>query len=144
VPHPFFFNRPRSVSGEAAGLRREELAVHVQARAVLPVTRRVQVMVFGGPSFYQVRQGLVHEVAYSESYPYDEATFDGATTGRAEQSPYGFNVGGDVAYFFSRQVGVGFGAQYAGTTVHLPSADGGTVEARAGGSQAGAGLRLRF
>src|SRR6185295_23668 len=33
VPHPFFFNRARSVTADITDLKREELAVHVQARA---------------------------------------------------------------------------------------------------------------
>jgi hypothetical protein len=49
-----------------------------------------------------------------------------------------------VGYFFSRQVGVGFTVQVAGATVALPSTGGGTTEVKAGGLQAGGGLRLRF
>ena len=30
-PHPFFFNQPRAVAGDAAGVTRSETAVHVQA-----------------------------------------------------------------------------------------------------------------
>ena len=55
IPHQFFSNRLRSVSGEASGLEREELAVHVQVRSVFPVGTRFQVMVFGGPSLFQVK-----------------------------------------------------------------------------------------
>src|SRR5882672_2614067 len=47
IPHPFFFGRARNISGNVAGLQREELAVHVQARGVLPVGRRLELMVFG-------------------------------------------------------------------------------------------------
>src|SRR4029079_15604800 len=61
VPHPFFFNRPRDVEGEAAGIKREELAVHVQARATFVPTRRVHAVVFGGPSFFSVKQGIVND-----------------------------------------------------------------------------------
>lgn len=144
VPHPFFFDTPRAVSGEIGGLRREELGVHVQARGILPVGERWQVMVFGGPSFFQVEQDLVRDFSIDESYPYDEATFTGGTSGAAKKSAAGLNGGADVAFFFTRQVGIGFGVQYAGASVDLPSADGGTVELEAGGLQAGAGLRLRF
>src|SRR4030095_12066170 len=80
VPHPFFFCRLRPVSGEASGLKREERAIHVQVRGVLPVGARLQVMVFGGPSFFQVKQGVVTDFTYTDSYPYDDATFRSATT----------------------------------------------------------------
>ena len=31
IPHPFFFQQPRSISGDATGVKRTETAVHVQA-----------------------------------------------------------------------------------------------------------------
>lgn len=144
IPHPFFFSRPRAVSSEIGGLKREELAVHVQARGVFAAGRRFQVMVFGGPSFFQVKQGLVTDFTYSDSYPYDDATFRSATTATANASKMGFNVGGDVAFFFTRQVGVGGSVQFAGTNIDLRSAGGGAQSVKVGGVQSGGGLRLRF
>jgi len=144
IPHPFFFNQARAVSGDVADLKREELAVHVQARGIFPVGTRVQVMVFGGPSFFQVEQGVVTDYTYSESYPYDDASFSSATTTTASVSKMGFNAGGDVAFFFTRQVGVGATVQFSGVTVKLPGVLGSTQEVKVGGGQAGVGLRLRF
>lgn len=144
VPHPFFFNRLRAVSGGAAGLKREELGVHIQARWVLPVSTRLQVMVFGGPSFFQVKQGVVTDFTYTDSYPYDEAAFRAVTTTDASVSKVGFNGGADVGYFFTRQVGVGASLQFAGTSVDLPGAGGSTREVKVGGAKAGGGLRFRF
>lgn len=144
IPHPFFFNRARSVSGDVAGLKREELAVHVQARGIFPVGTRFQMMVFGGPSFFQVKQSVITDYTYDESYPYDAATFRSATTTRASASKIGFNTGGDVAVFFTRQLGVGAIVQFAGTSVDLPGALGATKDVKTGGGQAGVGLRLRF
>lgn len=144
VPRPFFFNRPRPVSGAAEGLSREELAIHLQARGVFPVGQRLQVMVFGGPSFFQVSQGVVTDFTYSDSYPYDDATFRAASTSDSSVSKIGFNGGGDVAFFFARQVGVGATVQFAGSTVALPAAGGASRDVRVGGLKAGGGLRLRF
>ena len=144
IPHPFFFNRPRAVRGDAGGLKREELAIHVQARGVFPLGRRFQVMLFGGPSFFQVKQGVVTDFTFTDSYPYDDATFRAATTTTAKVSKMGFNAGGDLAFFFTRQLGVGATVQFAGTTVDLPAAGGASRQVKAGGGNAGAGLRLRF
>jgi hypothetical protein len=99
---------------------------------------------FGGPSFYKVEQALVSSIRYTESYPYDVAAFDSAVTDTAEESKIGANLGGDFGYFFTHQVGVGFGAQYTRASLEFPSADGGTVEVKAGGFQIVGGLRLRF
>ena len=144
LPHPFFFNRARSVDGAVANLSRKELAVHVQARGIFPVSPRVLVMVFGGPSFFRVSQGVVTDITYTEDYPYDTASFDSAVSIGAEESKVGFNVGGDVAFFFARQVGIGFTARYAAASVELTSSAGKTIEVKAGGMQIGAGLQLRF
>jgi hypothetical protein len=113
VPHPFFFDLARSVNGTVADLSRKELGVHVQARGIFPVTPRLLVMVFGGPSFFQVTQGVATDFTYLDSYPYDSASFETAVTTTAKKNKVGFNAGGDVAFFFTRQVGVGF-------TAHIP------------------------
>jgi hypothetical protein len=144
IPHPFFFNRPRAVSGDVAGLTRDEFALHIQARVTVPVSRRLQVTGFAGPSLFRVTQGMVTDFSYSDSYPYDEATFRTAVTETRNASKIGFNVGADVGFFFSRQVGVGFSAQFSGASVPLKSAGGGTVDVKAGGAQLGGGLRLRL
>ena len=144
IPHPFFFNRARDVSGSATGLTREEIAVHVQVRALIPAGARFQATVFGGPTFFTVKQGVVTDITYADTYPYDVATFRSATTRVGSSSKLGFNAGGDLAFFFTRQLGIGATVQLAGTTVKIPSAGGGELDIKAGGMTAGGGLRLRF
>jgi len=145
VPHPIFFNRPRSVNGDVAGLERQELAVHVQARGTFPISRRADVSVYGGPSFFQVNQGLITDVSYSETYPYDTAQFAGARTTNANATTIGFNVGSDFAYFFSRNAGIGATIQFSRGTADLQGGLlGAPVRISAGGPDVGAGLRLRF
>jgi hypothetical protein len=66
-------------------------------------------------------------------------------TTTADESKVGFNVGADVGYFFTRQVGVGGTVQWAGTTIEMPGSGGtGTFDVKAGGFQAGGGVRFRF
>lgn len=144
VPHPFFFSRDRSVSGAVTGLTREELAVHLQATVIAPIGTRARVMLFGGPSFFQVTQDVVRDFSWTETYPYDIAAFSAAGTTRAKASKLGFHAGADVAVFFTRQLGLGVTVQMAGTTVKMPAASGGEQDIKAGGITAGGGLRLRF
>ena len=144
LPHPFFFNQDRSLSGDASGVTREELAVHLQVGGVFPVGTRLQVRIFGGPSFFQVKQGIVTDFTYTNAYPYDEAQFAAATTTDATASKMGFNAGGDLAFFFTRHVGLGATAQFSGTTVALPAAGGASQDVKVGGVKVGGGLRLRF
>lgn len=143
VPHPFFFNRPRTIAQDVGGLTREELAVHVQARGTFPIRNRILLTVFGGPSFFQVTQDVVDDVEYADDYPYDAITFNRAVTRSADESAIGFNAGADVGYFFTRTLGVGASLQYAGTTADFDLV-GGAADLKAGGLQFGGGLRVRF
>ena len=142
VPHPFFFNQPRTVTGEFDG-DRSETAVHIQAKWLVPVNNKMLVTIFGGPSFFTIEQDIVNDFEISESYPFDTATFTRAIATSQSESAVGMNVGGDVAYFFSPSVGVGGTVQYSGATVEM-TVPSGTADVKAGGLQVGGGLRLRF
>lgn len=142
VPHPFFFNQPRTVTGEFEG-DRSETAVHIQAKWLVPVNDKVLVTIFGGPSFFTVKQDIVNDFEYSESYPFDTATFTRAIAASQSESAVGVNVGADFAYFLSPNVGVGGVAQYSGATVEMTTPSG-TADVKAGGFQVGGGVRLRF
>jgi len=142
VPHPFFFNQARTVTGEVTG-DRSETAVHIQARWLVPLDNKMTFTIFGGPSFFKVEQDIVSDFQFLESYPFDTATFSGAIAASQSESAVGVNVGGDIAYFFSPNVGVGGTAQYSAATVEM-AVPSGTADVKAGGLQVGGGIRLRF
>jgi opacity protein-like surface antigen len=144
IPHPFFFSTPRTLTASLDGLRRKEQAVHVEVRGIAPVGKRLQVSVFGGPSFFDVTQDVVDAFTYDETYPFDTVSFRSATTRSEKVSKVGFNVGGDVSVFVTRILGVGASARFATTTVSMTGANGNAVDVKAGGLQVGGGLRLRF
>lgn len=144
VPHPLFFNRDRSISGASSPLTRRESAVRLQALVVVPVGRSFAVTGFGGPTLFNVEQQLVTDVNFSHAYPYDTATFSSAASSPASAGSVGFNVGADVAYYFTGNVGICWLTQYSRATVALPSASGDTVDVDAGGLHTAVGLRLRF
>jgi opacity protein-like surface antigen len=146
VPHPLFFNRNRNITGDVGGLKREELAVHIQAQATFTPSPKIQGVVFGGPSFFSVKQDIVNDFEITEAYPYDTATFSQGLTTTVDESKVGFHVGADVGYFFSRQVGVGGTIQWSGTTIEVPGsgASSPSFDLKAGGFQAGGGVRFRF
>lgn len=143
IPHPFFFNQPRQVSGAVTGLERSERSIDIQVRAMFPVSS-LQVSVFGGPSFLRVQRDLVTSFRVNESYPFDEATLADVGTTRAEASKVGVHAGVDVAYYFSRNVGVGGGLRFSRATAELTPIDGTTQTVELGGTRVGGGLRLRF
>lgn len=144
IPHPFFFNAHRSAAGEVTGLRRDEWAVHGQVRMVFPLGSRAEVSALGGPSLFQIQQGVITTFRYRDSYPYDTAIFDVAESTRSRKVAVGFNAGGDAAFFFTRHVGVGFTAMFSRAEADLPVAEERTLRVRAGGVTTGAGLRVRF
>jgi hypothetical protein len=142
IPHPFFDNQPREIAGTTS-LQRTETGLHLQLAWLVPAGRHLRLVLSGGPSYISLQQGLVTDVSYSETYPYDTATFSAATSTRASRGGVGFNVGVDTAWMFSRGVGAGVMAQLSRATVTL---EGGGRRARrdAGGAQIGAGLRVVF
>jgi hypothetical protein len=143
LPHPFFLQRPRQVSGEAGGMSREENAVHIQAQYLLPPFGRLSVVLAGGPSIIDVKQTAVIHVNYSEEFPYDAASFTGVDTKRATGTATGFNAGVDFQWMFTRNVGVGGLVRITKATVDL-DIDNRTIPVDAGGTQIAAGIRLAF
>nr|ADI23822.1 hypothetical protein [uncultured gamma proteobacterium HF4000_48E10] len=143
VPHRFYFNQHRTATGPAAAERRE-LAVHLVGFVTTPVTDRVTVTVFGGPSVFQVRQELVTEVTYADPSPYNAISFEGAVTAQQNLSTWGGNVGADVSMSFSRHVGIGGLVRFSRATLNLQSSDNDTVTVTVGGLQVGGGVRSRF
>lgn len=144
IPHPFLFNTPRTVSGSVADVPRREVALHLNASWVVPAGKKTQIAIFGGPSYFQVRQGLVTDVTTSSVYPYDTATFVSATTVQLSQSHLGFNTGVDITARVSKAVGVGPIVRYSRASLHFPVSAGQEVEIRAGGLQVGGGVRFAF
>ena len=118
LPHPFLFRTDRAIDGIAVG-EREELAVHVQIVYVIPINPKLQVIAFGGPSQFTVKQTVVTAVNYSESFPFDDATFQPPTLVTEEESKTGFNVGADVAY--TSRATWAWAASYASRARRLPS-----------------------
>ena len=144
LPHPFWFDRPRSVSVTAPGLARREMAVHVQAKWVIPVTRSVAVTLFGGPTWFDIAQDLVVDVTFDQAYPFDAATYSGTNTGERSASTVGAHAGADIAYYFSERIGIGGMVRFSRGAVEFDSPDGDTVKNDVGGVHTTGGLRIRF
>ncbi len=141
IPHPFYFDRLRSVSGRVGDVRHSEAAVHVGG-AYLIVGRRLDVVLGGGVTLFSVDQDLVTGVVVDEAYPYDSATFANASLSRVRVSAVGYHAAADVTWKVSPRWGIGVLARFARAR---PAFDVGSLdagEATAGGAQVAAGLRL--
>lgn len=128
----------------ASSLDHEERATHLYGFAEVPVSPAVTVTVFGGPTVFTLRQDLVTDIRFTHSYPYDEAAFAGVATREHLQSKIGFNVGADVAYYFTETIGVGWLTRFSRASVALSSVGDRDVSVPVGGLHAAGGLRLRF
>jgi hypothetical protein len=142
IPHPFYFNAGRAISGSAA-LKRTESALHLHALWVIPAGRRILIAAGGGPSFISVKQSLVQSVSYSESYPYDTATFTSASVSQPSASAVGFGGSVEFGYYFTRTIGLGAVVRYSRATVSFQSHDA-TLSVDAGGFEGGLGFRFRI
>jgi opacity protein-like surface antigen len=143
VPHPLLLQHNREVSGEAANLRREETALHIQAQYRLPPFGPLQIVLSGGPSLIAVKQAVVINVRYTETYPYDTADFAGVDSRRVSATASGYNAGVDFQWMFNENVGAGALVRITRATVELP-VENRTIQVDAGGTQVGVGLRLVF
>lgn len=150
VPHPLLYEQPRSFTGTAPGPSRTETAVHANAMWVAAAGSRVQVGVFGGPSFFSISQVFISGVSFADVYPYTTLTVAGTNTQSQTESKVGFNVGGDVTVLLYKQIGVGMLFRYTGVSGVQPVPTAGNAPSgisqslKAGGLQVGAGFRLRF
>lgn len=144
IPHPFFDNRHREISGTADGITRAETGFHVQFTYTADTTGALTVVLSAGPSYFDVEQDLVSGVQYTESFPFDEATFTAADRARTSAAGLGFNVGADIAWMLGRQVGIGGLVRYSRASVEVDTNDRRTIAIKAGGLQAGAGVRFQF
>ena len=144
VPHPFFYNQPRSVSGTAANLYREEALVAIELSWRLKIGHITDLMLFAGPAYFSTYQDMVTQPRYTESYPYDTATFAGADTTRVHKNGVGFTAGLDLSFMFNPHLGLGAMGRYSHGTTSFSPAAGSATDVTLGGAQGTIGLRIRY
>jgi hypothetical protein len=144
IPHPFFFQQPRTVTGDATGVKRTETAVHVQAVYLVNPGGNVRMAFSGGPTFFNLEQDLVTEVTVTDSYPYDTVTFATAEKRRESGSTVSFNVGADLMWMLSGHFGIGGLVRFSPASIDLDAPGNRTISVDAGGVYAGGGIRILF
>lgn len=147
VPHPFFFNQPRTTTGTATGIDRKETAVHIQALWTARAAGGIEFTAFGGPSFFQIQQGLattLNLTLANEVYPYDTLAFPGIATETVKKTVNGYNAGVDMTWRLSTHVGLGAIIRYSHGRNDFTPTGLKPVPIEAGGLHAGGGLRVIF
>lgn len=143
LPHPLYFNKKRSVSGEVSGTTYRETTAHLDA-AYLGKAGALSYAVFAGPSYFSLSADLAESVQYSQSYPYDTVTVTGLPTSAETKTGIGFNVGADLDYSLGGSLSLGGQLRYSRATITLEPGEGNQAEIEAGGLQVSLGVRVRF
>jgi hypothetical protein len=150
VPHPLRFNAYGSDTDVTAETQtRKDNAVDLSLTFSPRTPQAWQVRLFGGPTYFSVSQDMVSDIHGTQDYGvFTSLNIITITTYDAETvtgSGWGYHVGGDVAYFFSRHVGVGGVLRFNGgsVTVREPLSET-SVKLKMGGPMFGAGVRFRF
>jgi hypothetical protein len=144
VPHPSFFNQPRTAS-KAAPFQRAEAAIHIQALFVIPVSSKLDVSVSAGPSLIDVRQDLVQSIEVAEvGAPFTSVAIGNVAVLTREVRVFGINIGADVTWFVTPIAGIGITARYVGASAATQLSGGGPIDLDLGGFQVGWGARIRL
>jgi opacity protein-like surface antigen len=144
IPNPFLFNRARTFEGSVEDLARKELAIGIHLRGLFQLTPKLAMSVFAGPARITVDQDVVTAIQYTEAYPYDTATFRAAQIATDKVNQWGVGAGADLAFYFTRNVGIGVGVKYTAAEADLVSLGGAGLTTKVGGTEFGGGVRLRF
>ncbi len=146
VPSPLFFDRPRSVTFEATGLKRRELGIHVSAVYLYPVSDRILVSFFGGPSVFQLRQGLVRDIELgpeTDAPLFESVDVSSVVIDSVRNWGIGGHAGVEGTFLLTSQLGVSGFFRFAAGAVDLTSGDT-SRSVDVGGAQLGGGLKLFF
>jgi hypothetical protein len=137
IPDPIRFDSPRSISASANGLSHKENVLHFNATWMMPVTDKIDVGFFAGPSLFFVKQEVVSSVPTTEPGP----TVGTPVISNESKTTGGLNFGLDATYLVSKKWGVGGIARYTWGSAKFA---GGDKSVTLGGFQIGGGLRMRF
>jgi hypothetical protein len=145
APHPLLYDTPRSGTLDQGSLKHNVNAFHLQALYFIPVNEKFEVVVGGGPSFYTITHDFVTNAGFAEvGAPYANITVTNVTVTESDKTQTGFNLGGEAAYFFTKNVGVGGALRFLVGTADMDVTGGTTQEVEISGMQFSFGARLRF
>lgn len=147
APHPIFFDRPRSFSATVTDLKRTEQALHLSLGYRFALTPAFDVHVFGGPSQFRFTQDVVNNVSIAESGTGFTTVSATPSTDTRRANAWGGHVGVDASYALWQDGNTSFrlGAyvRYAEAASEFQVVTN-SVNTKIGGTQFGAGLRVRF
>jgi hypothetical protein len=146
IPSPVFFNRPRTLAASEP-LDRKEMATHINIGWVVPINNKLDVMVYGGPSFFRLTQDVISDVQPNENTASGNSIGATLTVAERKKSQTGYNVGADATYIVwendSLRLGAGGFVRFSKASIDVEMLSS-SQPTDAGGVQFGFGARLRF
>jgi hypothetical protein len=147
IPHPIFFDRPRTFTDPIDGIDRDEYATHLQLGWMAPLGDNLDVFVYLGPSFFRLKQEVISDIAFAEQGPPFTSVVVQPTIAVRKENAVGFNIGADATYmFYTRdrlRLGVGGFLRYTGATADIALGNS-SISTDLGGIQFAVGARVRF
>ena len=138
VPDPILFDTHRVASFTPAGLKHTETQVHLSVYWLQPMTDKIDVSVYAGPTFFSVKQDLPSGFTVTPG----TATVSAVTITQVKENAVGLHGGVDARYLILKNVGVGVFLRYAQGRVDSDVVTGGRMEV--GGFQYGIGVRFKY
>lgn len=135
IPDPLFYGRFTTVTATGSDLKQLSVGLNLQFVWTMPISGRIDLALFGGPTVIYVRQdigSIAVEPNTSNASP--SLVTQSTTTAKAG------NAGVDLSYRISGHYGADVFVRYAGGQADLPAAPNLDV----GGVQIGGGVRYRF
>src|SRR5262245_37080269 len=139
IPHPFYFNQPRTATAQATDYSYRESIIFVDLVGN-GRSGKWEYDVFAGVSFFKVEPDVVSEIQFNQTYPYDSVTITGTPKTSLSANKTGYNVGANLDYHFSEHVGFGIQGRYSRAKFSFVTTPGNNLDLDAGGFQAGAGI----
>ena len=130
--------------GVAPGMNRSEAAIYAEVGWIKPVTKKLDVMFFGGPAAFHVSQSIVTRIAADDRYPYDDAKFTGADSVDVAKWVPGVTAGLDFGYVVRKKFRVGALVRYSYASAKVSPLENQSFSLALGGLQTSFGLRFRF
>lgn len=147
APHPIFFDRPRSFSATVADLKRTEQALHLSIGYRLGLTDKLDLQILAGPSQFRFTQEVVGGVSIAETGGTLTSVNATSTVANRKANTWGGHVGADLSYAMYQSdetsFRLGVYARYAEAASEFLVVSN-PANTKVGGTQFGAGLRVRF
>jgi hypothetical protein len=138
IPDPVVFDTPHGASADVPGLKHTESQFHLSVYWLQPVTDKIDLSAYAGPTIFSVKQALPSGFTVNPG----TATLASVTTTEVKETAVGLHFGVDGRYLIRKNVGVGLFLRYASAKVDSQLVEGGQFNV--GGFQYGVGIRVKY